>query len=144
RGVDAAEARLERVLACAALPDADRRVLEVEIDRAVALLGGGSAHRPLMSLARARVATLRGDERAASARCEEALESSRASGQKDFVARAFEARAALHEEGGKPMLARRDREAALAVLEEIASVLPRDLREVFWDDPRRRALRAAC
>lgn len=98
----------------------------------------------MLSLARARVATLRGDERTAAARCEEALEASKASGQKDFLARALEARAALHEEGGKPMLARRDREAALAVLEEIASVLPRDLREVFWDDPRRRALRAAC
>ncbi|HVK67106.1 MAG TPA: sigma-54-dependent Fis family transcriptional regulator [Polyangium sp.] len=90
------------------------------------------------------MATLRGDERQAAAHCEEALEAARASGQKDFIARALETRATLHEDGGKPMLARRDREAALAVLEEIASVLPRDLREVFWDDPRRRALRALC
>ncbi|MRG95193.1 sigma 54-interacting transcriptional regulator [Polyangium spumosum] len=144
RGVDAAEARLERVLVAPASPGDDAGELEEEIERAVAALGGGSAHRPLLSLARARVATLRGDERQAAAHCEEALEAARASGQKDFIARALEARAALHEDGGKPMLARRDREAALAVLEEIASVLPRDLREVFWDDPRRRALRAFC
>jgi transcriptional regulator with GAF, ATPase, and Fis domain len=39
--------------------------------------------------------------------------------------------------------ARRDTEQALAMLEETASRLPRDLREVFWDDPRRRALRQA-
>ncbi|MDI1429375.1 sigma 54-interacting transcriptional regulator [Polyangium sorediatum] len=144
RGVDAAEARLERVMIAPATSGDDARDLDAEIERASAALGGGSAHRPLLSLARARVATLRGDERQAAAHCEEALEAARASGQKDFVARALEARATLHEDGGKPMLARRDREAALAVLEEIASVLPRDLREVFWDDPRRRALRALC
>ena len=39
--------------------------------------------------------------------------------------------------------ARRDTEGALAMLEETAAKLPRDLREVFWDDPRRRALRQA-
>ncbi|MDI1477537.1 sigma 54-interacting transcriptional regulator [Polyangium sp. y55x31] len=144
RGVDAAEARLERVMIAPVAPGEGVRDLEAEIERASAALGGGSAHRPLLSLARARVATLLGDERQAAAHCEEALEAARASGQKDFIARALEARAALHEDGGKPMLARRDREAALAVLEEIASVLPRDLREVFWDDPRRRALRALC
>ncbi|MDI1446569.1 sigma 54-interacting transcriptional regulator [Polyangium sp. 6x1] len=144
RGVDAAEARLERVLVAPATPGDGAEDLEAEIERASAALGGGSAHRPLLSLARARVATLHGDERQAAAHCEEALEAARASGQKDFIARALEARATLHEDGGKPMLARRDREAALAVLEEIASVLPRDLREVFWDDPRRRALRALC
>jgi len=40
-------------------------------------------------------------------------------------------------------LARRDREEALAVLEEIGARLPRDLREVYWNDPRRRGLRAS-
>src|SRR5207248_3869 len=30
---------------------------------------------------------------------------------------------------------------AAAILEEMASKLPRDLREVFWDEPRRRTLR---
>ncbi|MGA7119477.1 MAG: sigma-54-dependent Fis family transcriptional regulator, partial [Polyangiaceae bacterium] len=34
-------------------------------------------------------------------------------------------------------------EQALAMLEETAAKLPRDLREVFWNDPRRRTLRQA-
>lgn len=141
---DAAEARLERVLSAAALRGADPRVLDGEIDRAAMALGGGSAHRPLLLLARARVAALRGDERASASAYDEALEVARASGQRDFVVRVLDARANLHEDGGKPMLARRDREAALEVLEGIATLLPRDLREVFWDEPRRRSLRSAC
>ena len=42
---------------------------------------------------------------------------------------------------GQPLSARRDREEALAVLETISARLPRDLREVYWNDPRRRMLR---
>ena len=57
--------------------------------------------------------------------------------------RAFEARAQLESEAGQSVKARRDREAAVAVLEEIAERLPRDLREVFWNEPRRRDVRAA-
>ena len=67
----------------------------------------------------------------------------REAGQKEWVWRALEARASLEEEGGQPLLARRDREEALAVLEDIGARLPRDLREVYWNDPRRRQLRAA-
>jgi len=141
---DAAEARLERVLAAAALRGADLRMLDAEMDRAAMALGGGSAHRPLLLLARGRVAALRWDERAAASAYNEALEVARASGERDFVVRVLDARANLHEDGGKPMLARRDREAALEVLEGIATLLPRDLREVFWDEPRRRSLRGAC
>jgi serine/threonine-protein kinase PknK len=39
------------------------------------------------------------------------------------------------------LMARRDRLDAVTILEEIAARLPRDLREVFWNDARRRALR---
>lgn len=141
---DAAEARLERVVVGATVHGADARMLDAEIDRAALALGGGAAHRPLLFLARARVAALRGDERAAATAYDEALEAARGSGQRDFVVRVLDARAMLHDEGGKPMLARRDREAAVEVLEQIASLLPRDLREVFWDEPRRRNLRSAC
>ncbi len=141
---DAAEARLERVIVGSTLNGADARVLEGEIDRAAISLGGGAAHRPLLLLARARVAALRGDERAALAAFDEALEVAKGSGQRDFVVRVLDARAMLHEDGGKPILARRDRETAVEVLEGIASLLPRDLREVFWDEPRRRTLRTAC
>jgi serine/threonine-protein kinase PknK len=125
---DAAEARLERVIVGSAVQGADARLLEAEIDRAALALGGGSAHRPLLLLARARVAALRGDERAAATAYGEALEVARESGHRDFVVRVLDARALLHVE----------------VLEQIASSLPRDLREVFWDEPRRRNLRSAC
>jgi serine/threonine-protein kinase PknK len=141
---DAAEARLERVVVGATIRGADAKLLETEIDRAAMALGGGAAHRPLLLLARARVAALRGDERSAAGAYDEAFEAARGSGQRDLVVRVLDARAVLHEEGGKPMLARRDREAAVEVLEQIASLLPRDLREVFWDEPRRRNLRSAC
>src|SRR5262249_51641684 len=56
---------------------------------------------------------------------------------------ALDARARLAAGQGSLATARRDTEAALAMLEETAAKLPRDLREVFWDDPRRRALRQA-
>ncbi len=57
--------------------------------------------------------------------------------------RAHAARAQIEDDSGQTVKARRDREAAVAVLEEIAERLPRDLREVFWNEPRRRDLRAA-
>src|SRR6478735_1662197 len=80
---------------------------------------------------------------AAEARLEGVLAAVRAAAQKDWVWRALEARAELEEAGGQPLLARRDREEALAVLEEIGARLPRDLREVYWNDGRRRTLRAS-
>jgi transcriptional regulator with GAF, ATPase, and Fis domain len=89
------------------------------------------------------VFALAGDEARASEAYDETLEAARETGQKDWLWRAFEARAHLELAGGHTVKARRDREAALGVLEEIAERLPRDLREVFWNDPRRQAVRAA-
>src|SRR5207253_30805 len=63
--------------------------------------------------------------------------------KKEWAWRALDARARLASSQGAAALARRDTEAALAMLEETAAKLPRDLREVFWNDPRRRALRQA-
>jgi transcriptional regulator with GAF, ATPase, and Fis domain len=143
RAVDEAEARLERVLYIASRPDADPSALGREIARALTLLGGSTAHRALLLLARARVAALSGDEDGAREACDEALEAARASGQKDWIFRALDTRATLEAENGQAVKARRDREAAVAVLEEIAERLPRDLREVFWNDPRRKDARAA-
>ncbi len=143
RSVDEAEARLERVLIAAPRVGADPAELSAEIKRAAVLLGSGGAHRALLAQARGRVAHLLGEE-AARAAYDEALETARAAGQKDWIWRALEGRAQLSAEAGQSLMARRDREAALAVLEEIASLLPRDLREVYWNDPRRQAVRAAC
>ena len=53
------------------------------------------------------------------------------------------AHADLEQSAGGLLRARQHREAALALLEEMAASLPRDLREVYWNDNRRRQLRAA-
>ncbi|APR86101.1 two component, sigma54 specific, transcriptional regulator, Fis family protein [Minicystis rosea] len=158
RNVDEAEARLERVLWIAARTSRDSQVdradrspdtvaepaaLGREIARAATLLGGATAHRGLLLLARGRIAALADDEAGAREAYDEALEAARAAGQKDLVFRVLDARAALEAEAGQAVKSRRDREAAVAVLEEIAERLPRDLREVFWNDPRRQAARAA-
>jgi hypothetical protein len=95
----------------------------------------------MMALARASLAALRQDEGAARSAFEEALRAARECGQKEWIWRILEARARLLSESGQSLLARRDIEEALGVLEEIAVRLPRDLREVYWDDARRRRLR---
>jgi serine/threonine-protein kinase PknK len=141
-GVDSAEARLEAVLAAARAPSPDLARQRQRLAQAKDALGDAPAHKPLYLLAAARVAELAGDELAARSGFDTALQAAREAGQKEWVWRALEARAALQELGGQPLLARRDREEALAVLEGIGTRLPRDLREVYWNDPRRRQLRA--
>jgi transcriptional regulator with GAF, ATPase, and Fis domain len=91
----------------------------------------------------ARTAAVAGDEVEARARLEDALSASREAGQREWLWRTLEARAELEESGGQPLLARRDREEAVAVLEDIGARLPRDLREVYWNDARRSQLRSA-
>jgi serine/threonine-protein kinase PknK len=141
RGVDAAEARLEGVLAAVRLPQPDLAELRRRIEKARNEIGEVPAHRPLLLLASARVLALGNDEGEARRRLDEALGAARDAGQREWSWRALEARAELEEAGGQPLLARRDREEAVAVLEEIGARLPRDLREVYWDDARRSRLR---
>jgi len=142
RGIDAAEARLESVLLAARAPKADALVLGGEVEKAAKQLADAPAHKAKMALARASIAALRSDEASARRAFDEALEAARAQGQKEWIWRTLEGRARLLTELGQPLLARRDTEEALAVLEEIAVRLPRDLREVYWDDARRRQLRS--
>jgi transcriptional regulator with GAF, ATPase, and Fis domain len=143
QGVDAAEAWLEAVLTAARSGKPDLAALRRRLTRSRDALGEAPAHKPLLSLATARVAELAGDERAARSAFDTAIDAARTAGQKEWIWRALEARAELEEQGGQPLLARRDREEALAVLEDIGARLPRDLREVYWNDPRRRQLRAS-
>jgi transcriptional regulator with GAF, ATPase, and Fis domain len=143
RKLDAAEARLEGVLVATRLSHADTAELRRELERAEELLKGAPAHRPLLLLAQGRVASLLGDELTARERLDASLEAARSAQQREWLWRSLEARAELEERGGQPLLARRDREEALAVLEEIGARLPRDLREVYWNDPRRKSLRAS-
>lgn len=141
RGLDMAEARLERVVTASRLPNPALSQLRAEISRAETALGDSSAHRPLLLLASARVARLANAEVEARTLLDEALRAARTTGQREWVWRALEARAELAEASGQALLARRDREEALVILEEIAARLPRDLREVYWNEPRRRQLR---
>ena len=83
---------------------------------------------------------LAGDEDAARRRSTARSRSAQRAGRREWAWRALDARARLAAAQGSVAPARRDTEAALAMLEETAAKLPRDLREVFWDDPRRRAL----
>ncbi|HLV66533.1 MAG TPA: sigma 54-interacting transcriptional regulator [Polyangiaceae bacterium] len=143
RASDAAEARLEGVLAEVRLPHPDVTALRARIELSASALGEAPKHRPLLLLAKSRVASIAGDDVEARARIDEALAAARDAGQREWLWRALEARAELEEAGGQVILARRDREEALAVLEEIGARLPRDLREVYWNDPRRAQVRAS-
>lgn len=142
RTLDAAESRLESILVAVRAPNVQVLELRRRLRRAADELGSAPAHRSLLLLAEARVEARAGDEEAAKVRLEEALEAARDAQQKEWIWRALEARAELEEAAGQSLHARRDREEALAVLEEIGARLPRDLREVYWNDPRRRGLRA--
>ncbi|HEX9619340.1 MAG TPA: sigma 54-interacting transcriptional regulator [Polyangiaceae bacterium] len=142
RTLDAAESRLESILVAVRDPKAQVLELRRQLRRAADELGSAPAHRPLLLLAEARVAALAGDEQTARERLERALDAAREAQQKEWIWRALESRAELADAAGQSLHARRDREEALALLEEIGARLPRDLREVYWNDPRRRGLRA--
>ncbi|MBI4704217.1 MAG: sigma 54-interacting transcriptional regulator [Deltaproteobacteria bacterium] len=141
RSVDAAEALLERVLLLARSGTESAEALAAEIERGSELLSDSGAHRALLATARGRVAMRSGRLDLALGAFEEALAAARDSGQREWLWRALESRAALMEATGQQERAARDRARALAELEQIAAELPPDLREVYWNDPRRRALR---
>jgi serine/threonine-protein kinase PknK len=141
RNIDAAEALFESVLMLARAPHADARELRKKLERGRTILADAPAHRALSLLAEARVAELEGNEDAARSAVEAALSAARESSQREWIWRALEVRAELGEKAGLAVQARRDREEALVALEEIGARLPRDLREVYWNDPRRASLR---
>jgi tetratricopeptide (TPR) repeat protein len=128
---------------------------EVLIDRG----GGGDVERAAEKIARARevtggalglaeararmlegsVAVARGDARAALRALGEAASLAEKENAWEVLTNALTARAAAHEATGAELHARRDRERAIEVLEEKASLLPPDLRGAFWSVPRRAA-----
>ena len=143
RNLDAAEAQLESILAAARVEQPDLNQLRARIEALRDQLGSTSAHRALFSLAEGRVALVAGIEATARHAIEQAEADARASGHKEWLWRALEAHADLEQSAGGLLRARQHRESALALLETMASTLPRDLREVYWNDARRRQLRAA-
>lgn len=141
RPVDAAEADLEGVLTAVQADATDFSALHAIVDQATSDLEGSLAHRALRALACARVAQGVGDEPKARELLAEAIQAARDTSQLEWLWKALEVRAELYDADGQSLLGRRDREEALATLEEIGARLPRDLREVYWNDPRRRQLR---
>ena len=142
---DAAESRLEGLLSRTRERDGDPVALERELDAVSKALGGEGfgEHAALAELVRGSIAHAAGDEEGARRALDSAIELARNAGRREWAWRALEARARLASAQGGIATARRDSEQALAMLEETAAKLPRDLREVFWNDPRRRALRQA-
>jgi transcriptional regulator with GAF, ATPase, and Fis domain/serine/threonine protein kinase len=143
RELDATEAALESILAAARAETPDLTQLRARIEAVRANLDNSSAHQALFHLAEGRVALAAGSEAAARRAIQQAQTEARASGHKEWLWRALEAHADLEQATGGLLRARQHRESALALLEEMAATLPRDLREVYWSDTRRRHLRAA-
>ncbi len=141
RPADAAEVRVEAVLTLAR-EGGDAATLSRRLAAARDALAGTSAHRAALALAEGVTHAASGATARAAAALDAALDAAREAGQREWTWRALSARARLAEDEGRTQAARRDAEAALAVLEDIASKLPRDLREVYWNDPRRREARA--
>ncbi len=143
RTVDAAEARLEGMLFALAGPSPDVSGLRRELADVEQSLDGTSAHHALVLVVTGRIAQRAGDLDDAKAAFNRAIDAAAAANLRDWQWRALQLRAEVALDSGQTLASRKDREAALAILEDIASKLPRDLREVFWNDPQRRSLRAA-
>jgi serine/threonine-protein kinase PknK len=145
RPLDAAEARLEGILAKVREGSAKAPELARELEKVRAQVEGTGflEHQALANIVKGAIALLAEDEVAAKSALDEALAEAEKAGRREWAWRALDARARLASSQGNGLLARRDIEAALSMLEETAAKLPRDLREVYWDDPRRRALRQA-
>lgn len=145
RSHDVAELRLEGLLARARAPGADTTALVGVLESVREGCGeaGFGEHEALAELVRAAIAQGSGQEDVARRALDASLEAARKTGRNEWAWQALDARAKLAAAQGGMASARRDTEAALSMLEETAARLPRDLREVFWDDARRRSLRQA-
>jgi serine/threonine-protein kinase PknK len=142
KSASAAEARMYAILLIPLEDQVDVDSLHQELEQSRTQLGDSPTHRPVLFLAQARVARLAKNDLEARASLERALSEAKTTQQPEWVWRALEARAELEAADGQFLTAQRDREAALLVLEEIAGRLPQDLREVYWNDERRKRLRA--
>lgn len=145
RPLDAAEYRLECLFHRIRLGAEDPRSWEDALAQSEKALGadGWGEHGALAALVLGLIRARKGDEKGAGASFDHAIAQSQSAGQREWTWRALEARAQLAKQQGAFASARRDTEGALAILEGIAAKLPPDLREVFWNNAERRALRQA-
>ena len=96
--------------------------------------------RPRLRLLLARVRGENGDE-GAIAELESVLAEARKHGSRELEWQTLAALGRLNAIRGADFVARRNDQEAMEVLESIATRLPRDYRESFWHDPRRRDVR---
>lgn len=137
RPADAAEAFLESALMLGEAPSTRSDRLAPLLREAEKRLVKRDAHRARLGLVQALVAARSGDVAGALSRIASLLESS----PPEWSWRALAMRAEIHGVAGRDAEARRDRDTAVGFLEQVAERLPGDLREVFWNDSRRRTLR---
>jgi transcriptional regulator with GAF, ATPase, and Fis domain len=144
RPLDAAEGRLESLLAKLRGKSPDPSELSREYDGLEkGLTQGFGEHEGFALLVRGSIALLAGEETRARESYDGSLAAARKAGKRELEWRTLDSRARLLTSQGAFSLARKDTEDALGILEETARRLPRDLREVFWNDPWRHALRAS-
>ncbi len=151
RRTDAAEAALEAVLVAGSYaPEGERtssrfvpslRLLEGLLEHGRRLLE--SEENALFLLATARVEYFAGREQQAELTARRARQAAQAAGKREWDWRAAALEAQILDAAGKRTRAARIIQEAVEVLEEIGARLPQDLREVYWSEPRRRALRQA-
>lgn len=140
RPMDALEARLEGILARPETVHA----LTGEVAALRVSTPDLGEHRALAALVEGELALREGAFVAAKESFDSAIEAALIASRKEWLWRALDARARLSIAEGLPQASQKaeeDRRAALGLLEETAARLPRDLREVFWNDPRRKSLR---
>ncbi len=140
--LDALELRIEAILLALAGSDRSTSGLRERLE-ALGRTNDGELgeHRAAWLVACGKLARSVGDDDRARKAFDDALDVARAAQLREWVWQALDARASLFASQGAAALARRDAAEALGTLEEVAARLPRDLREVFWNDPRRRTLR---
>jgi transcriptional regulator with GAF, ATPase, and Fis domain/tetratricopeptide (TPR) repeat protein/predicted Ser/Thr protein kinase len=92
-----------------------------------------------LAVARARLANAEPD--AAAIGCEDVVSRARLARNRDVEWSALSALAMAQQQCGSTFAAKRSARAAVEVLEDIALRVPREHREAFWHDPRRRAVR---
>ena len=142
RAIDAAEAILELVILSVRGGGVQEAELSQHLRQATKLLAGSNAHRPLLMIAQAQVAWQSNEFEQAKRCLDVAVEAAGVGRQRQWLWRALHLRAQVNDGLGRAALAVADRSEAVRVLEKGAAALPRDLREVYWSDPRRRALRS--
>ncbi len=145
RPIDALEALLEGVLALATDASTSNDVLErayrsVLVKSSALDLG---EHKALAHATDGAVALRLGEEEKAKHALDAAIAEAQALGRREWEWGALYSRSELFTRQGARMLAKRDLEKSVGILEEIAAKLPRDLREVFWNDRERKAVREA-